>query len=125
MIAIEGEVLFDSGKVKLRSGAKGVLQKVRDVVGNQYVDKDILIFGHTDDQPIKKSGWEDNYQLSSERALAVVRWMKENGITPNRLVACGAGEFRPRVPNSNAKNRQQNRRVEIFALDAETRTASK
>lgn len=125
MIAIEGEVLFDSGKAKLRPQARGVLQKVRDVITNQYAGKDIMVFGHTDDQPIKKSGWQDNYELSAERALAVVRWMKENGVNPSRLVACGAGEFRPRVANSSAKNRQQNRRVEIFALDAEVRTASR
>lgn len=125
MIAIEGSVLFDSGKVKLRSGAQQTLEQIYDVLRSEYADKDVLVYGHTDDEPIKKSGWQDNYELSAERSLAVVRWLKERGIEPGRLVACGVGEYRPRVPNSSRENKAKNRRVEIFALDAEVRTAER
>ncbi|HRX87797.1 MAG TPA: OmpA family protein, partial [Phycisphaerae bacterium] len=65
------------------------------------------------------------YELSAERALAVVRWLKERGVSPSRLVACGVGEYRPRVPNTSRDNRAKNRRVEIFALDAEVKTAAR
>jgi chemotaxis protein MotB len=123
MIAIEGSVLFDSGKVKLKSNAERTLGSIYDVLGSEYADKDVLVYGHTDDDPIKKSGWQDNYQLSSERSLAVVRWLKERGVDPGRLVACGVGEHRPRVPNNSSSNKAKNRRVEIFALDAEVQTA--
>jgi len=125
MIAIEGSVLFDSGKVKLRSNAERTLDAIYNVLRSEYADKDVLVYGHTDDEPIKKSGWQDNYQLSSERSLAVVRWLKERGVNPGRLVACGVGEFRPRVPNSTRENKAKNRRVEIFALDAEVQTAGR
>lgn len=125
MIAIEGSVLFDSGKTKLRTGAKSTLESIFDVLRSEYSDKDVMVYGHTDDDPIKKSGWADNYELSAERALAVVRWMKERGISPDRLVACGVGEHRPRVPNTSSENKAKNRRVEIFALDAEVKTASR
>lgn len=125
MIAIEGSVLFDSGKVKLRSNAQSTLEKIYDVLRTDYADKDVLVYGHTDDEPIKKSGWQDNYELSAERALAVVRWLKERGVSPSRLVACGVGEYRPRVPNTSRDNRAKNRRVEIFALDAEVKTAAR
>ena len=124
MIAIEGSVLFDSGKAKLRSQAQRTLEDVVSALRGQYSDKEILVFGHTDDQPISKSGWQDNYELSAERALAVVRWLKDRGVQPDRLAAAGCGEYRPRVPNSSADNRQKNRRVEIFALDGVQRTAS-
>ncbi len=125
MIAIEGSVLFDSGKARLRSGASSTLGNVAKALSGQYADKDILVFGHTDDQPIQKSGWKDNYELSAERALSVVRWLSDHGVSPSHLVACGCGEHRPRVPNTSSSNRQKNRRVEIFALDAEVKTASR
>ncbi len=117
MIAIEGSVLFASGKQSLRDSGKGTLSAIAGTIQSSYADKDILVFGHTDDQPIKKSGWKDNYELSAQRALSVVRFLRDRGITPGRLVACGAGEHRPRVANSNEANRAKNRRVEIFAID--------
>jgi len=122
MIAIEGSVLFAPGKVTLRGEAIRALDGIVSTVQGEYGDKDILIFGHTDDQPIKKSGWEDNWQLSSERALAVVRHMAGRGVVSARLVACGCGENRPRIPNATAGNRATNRRVEIFAIDPQPQT---
>ena len=117
MIAIEGEVLFTPGKETLRNSARRTLDAIVSAVQGEYNDKDVFVFGHTDDQPIKKSGWKDNWQLSAERSLAVVRYLKDRGVSTGRLVACGAGEHRPRVPNSSAPNRAKNRRVEIFAID--------
>jgi len=117
MIAIEDKILFAPGKVTLRNEARRILDSIASTVEGQYAEKDVMVFGHTDDQPIKKSGWDDNYQLSTERALAVVRYLKEHGVAPSRLVACGAGEFRPRVANSSEANRASNRRVEIYAID--------
>lgn len=125
MIAIEGSVLFDSGKVKLKSSAQGTLDQIYSALRGEYSDKDVLVYGHTDDDPIKKSGWQDNYELSAQRALSVVRWLKDRGVSPDRLVACGVGEFRPRVPNTSRDNKAKNRRVEIFALDAEVQTAGR
>lgn len=121
MIAIPGEVLFQSGKATLRSEAQRVLDQVVSAVNSQYSDKDVLVYGHTDDVPIKKSGWKDNFELSSQRALSVVRHLESRGVNAKRLVACGCGEHRPVVPNSSAGNRSKNRRVEIFALDASVR----
>lgn len=123
MIAIDDSVLFASGKAKIRKDADKIIGRLASDLNGQYSGKDILVFGHTDNQPIKKSGWKDNYQLSTERSLAVVRMLKQRGVDPARLVACGCGEHRPRVPNTSASNRRKNRRVEIFALEAETRTA--
>lgn len=117
MIAIEGSVLFDSGKAVLRGPGRELLEKVSRTIQGTYASKDIFVFGHTDDAPIKKSGWKDNYELSTQRALTVVRFLADKGIEERRLVACGAGEHRPRVPNSGRDSRAKNRRVEIFAID--------
>ncbi len=115
MIAIEGGVLFAPGKIAIRKEARGTLDAVVSAIQGDYADKDILVVGHTDDQPIKKSGWLDNYELSSERALAVVRYFVDHGVRPTRLIGGGCGEHRPRVANSTNQNRSTNRRVEIFA----------
>ena len=119
MIAIKGEILFTPGREALRDGARRTLDAIVSAVQGEYNNKDIFVFGHTDDQPIKKSGWKDNWQLSTERALSVVRYLRERGVSTDRLVACGAGEHRPRVPNSSQASRAKNRRVEIFAIDPE------
>ncbi len=123
MITIEGNVLFSPGKVALRKEARRTLDAIVSTVEGEYSNKDILVIGHTDDDPIKKSGWLDNYQLSSERALAVVRYLKGQGVSPERLIGGGCGEYRPRVGNTSATNRAANRRVEILATEPLPRTA--
>jgi len=122
MIAIEENILFAPGKATLRDEARKTLDGIVSTLNSEYSNKDIMVFGHTDDRPIKKSGWQDNWQLSTERGLAVVRYLKEHGVGPDRLVAAGCGEFRPRVANSSEPNRLSNRRVEIFAIEAQPRT---
>ena len=117
MISIEGTVLFDSGKDKLRSTATGTLDAVAKVIREQYGDHDVYVFGHTDNQPIMKSGWKDNYELSCHRALAVLRHIKARGVS-NNAAAGGWGDQLPVVANTSAKTRQKNRRVEIYAMRA-------
>ena len=118
MIAIEGNVLFAPGKVEIRDEARRALGAIASTIQGQYADKDILIIGHTDDQPIKKSGWKDNYELSAERALSVARYLVGTSVSPTRVIAGGCGEHRPRTDNNSASSRAANRRVEIFAIDS-------
>lgn len=117
MIAIDDTVLFQSGRAVLRDEAKRTLDKIASTLNGTYAGKDILVVGHTDDQPIAKSGWKDNYELSCQRSLAVVRYLASRSVDAQRLVASGCGEHRPVLSNTNAANRQANRRVEIFAMD--------
>jgi chemotaxis protein MotB len=108
-------VLFDSGKAQLRPGAVPVLNKVAQVL-KEVPDQPVGIEGHTDDVPIKYSGWADNNALSLARANAVVQHLVGQGIDPGRLTAVGYGEERPITSNETASGRQQNRRVEIVIL---------
>lgn len=117
MIAVEGGILFAPGKMVVLSQAHAALNSIAATIKSTYGDKDIVVFGHTDDQPIKKSGWDDNWQLSAERAMAVVRYLQNRGVSPDRLIAAGCGEHRPLVDNRTAANRAMNRRVEIIAVD--------
>ena len=125
MIAIPGEVLFPSGKAALRPGARKLLGRVVSAINEQYGTHEVLVYGHTDNVPIKKSGWKDNFELSAQRALSVVRDLQTTGINPKRLVACGCGEHRPVAPNSSDASRSRNRRVEIYALDPAVKTAGR
>ena len=117
MIAIPGNVLFNSGKVTLRRDSKNIMSRIASEIQSNFAGKDIYVFGHTDTDPIKKSKWQDNRQLSSERALAVVRHLQSRGVSPSSLVACGCGEHRPVTSNKSRSGKSKNRRVEIFAVD--------
>ena len=110
------EVLFDSGKAKLRSEAEETLAKVASVIEEKVADRDIGIEGHTDNQPIKVSGWKSNWELSSARAISVLHLLEEKGVNPRQMVAAGYGEYQPVTPNDTLEGRQQNRRVEIVIL---------
>lgn len=115
-LEIAGNLLFDSGKNELKPDARRILDRVVSDIRQSYSDKDIFVFGHTDTEPIKKSGWKDNYELSTERALAVVRYLQSKGISGNRLVAAGCGEHRPESANRSNAAKAKNRRVEVFAV---------
>ncbi len=121
MIAIDSSVLFPAGKITLRKQALRALDSVVSTLQSEYASRDIIILGHTDDTPIKKSGWKDNWQLSSERSLAVLRYLSERGVDASRLISAGGGQQRPRATNDSNKNRATNRRVEIYAVDADLR----
>ena len=76
-----------------------------------------MVEGHTDNIPISTPSFRDNWQLSTERALAVLNYILRNKrLKPERFSAAGYGEFSPMVPNDTAANRALNRRVDITLL---------
>jgi chemotaxis protein MotB len=81
-------------------------------------NKVIRVEGHTDDVPAG-GAYPTNWELSTARALAVVRFLQSQGIDPSRLAAAGYGEYRPIAPNDTAEGRSQNRRIEIVLAAAE------
>lgn len=116
VITFLDEVLFDSGKAKIKADASVPLDKVASVITSEASDLDIGIEGHTDNVPIKYSGWKSNWELSTARATSVLHYLIEKGVSPARLAAIGYGEFRPVVSNDTAEGRNKNRRVEIVIL---------
>lgn len=113
------EILFDSGKTQLRESAKSTLSKVASVLQEKVSDRDIGIEGHTDNEPIKHSGWKSNWELSTSRATSVLHFLEEEGVNPRQMVASGYGEYRAVASNDTAEGRQKNRRVEIVILPKE------
>ncbi len=116
VVTFVSEVLFDSGKAKIRTEAHDVLDKVAKVINDKAADKNIAIEGHTDNEPIKKSGWKSNWELSTARATSVLHYLEDKGTAPNRMQATGYGEYRPVDTNDTKEGRQRNRRVEIIIL---------
>ena len=117
VVRVLDRVLFDSGKATLRSEAVPVLEKVAKVLKQEAADQPIGIEGHTDNQPIKRSGWKDNRALSVARARAVLTYLvHEQGVDPSHISAIGHGEQRPIASNGTSAGRRMNRRVEIVVL---------
>ncbi|MGB8227187.1 MAG: OmpA family protein [Sedimentisphaerales bacterium] len=112
-VTLPETILFDSGKATLKSAAKGDLGHISSVLNEKYSGRTIDVIGHTDTDPIKKSNWKDNWQLSAERSLSVVRQLNSDGIPDSRLRAIGCGSGRPVAPNTAASGKARNRRVEI------------
>jgi len=116
VVTFLAEVLFDSGKAKIRSSADDLLDKLAKVIKEKVADRNIAVEGHTDNEPIKKSGWKSNWELSTARATSVLHYLEDRGISPDKLQATGYGEYRPVASNDTAEGRQKNRRVEIIIM---------
>ncbi|MBF0593692.1 MAG: OmpA family protein [Candidatus Omnitrophica bacterium] len=121
VITFVAEVLFDSGKADLKADSFEKLNKVTRVIQNIVPDLGIGIEGHTDNEPIRHSGWKSNWELSSARALSVLHHLIEQNVSPQRLAAIGYGEYRPVTGNDTAEGRQKNRRVEIIIMPKTTK----
>jgi len=116
VVTFVAEVLFDSGKAKLKEQSFPILDKVSRILGEEVPRNRISIEGHTDDQPIKFSPWDSNWELSAQRSLSVLHYLSGQGIDPQRLSATGFGEFSPVTENDSDEGRQLNRRVEIVIV---------
>jgi chemotaxis protein MotB len=106
-------LLFDSGQAKLRPEALPLLAKLAGIL--KLIPNQIAIEGHTDNRPIHTPQFPSNWELSTGRAAALVRYfIEEQQLEPPRLEAAGYGEYRPVADNGEEKGRQANRRVELI-----------
>ena len=112
-VTLPNTILFASGKATLKSVTNKDLDHILSVLKSSYAGKMIDVVGHTDSDPIKKSNWKDNWELSAERALAVTRYLVEHGISEASVRAAGCGSSRPIASNASTAGKAKNRRVEI------------
>jgi chemotaxis protein MotB len=114
-VTLQNEILFDSGKATLKKATSKELDNILSVLNSKYAGKQIDVVGHTDSDPITKTKevWKDNWELSAERALTVVRYLVQHGIPENQIRASGCGSARPVASNDKAAGKAKNRRVEI------------
>ncbi len=116
-VSMENKLLFESGSWTVGAEGKKAVKLVGDVLG-QNPDISVLIEGHTDNDKITGTiggGVENNWDLSTKRATAIVNILSENkAIDKRNLTAAGRGEYAPLMSNETAEGKAKNRRIEII-----------
>lgn len=115
----QSEVLFPKGSASINPAGEEEIAKLAAAITEleAQIPADIAwvlrVDGHTDNDPIRSSTFQSNWELSSARAIAVVKLLIEEGVSPNRLVAAGFGEFQPIDPTGSEAAKGRNRRIEL------------
>jgi chemotaxis protein MotB len=113
LIRMGNRVLFDLGKADLKPEALPLLDVVGNTIGKNAGE--VLVCGNTDNLPITTGKFPSNWELSTARALSVVKYLiNVVQVSPDVFGAVGYSEYRPLVPNDSPENRQKNRRVEFL-----------
>lgn len=112
VLVLSSDVLFDSGRTEIKPRGKQALAEISAVLAT-VPNRRFQVAGHTDDEPIRVSGFASNWELSAARGLGVTRFLIESGMRPDTLSAAGYGEFDPVAPNDAPQGKANNRRIEI------------
>jgi chemotaxis protein MotB len=113
VLSLHNDVLFDEGKTDLKPEGKQALAEIGQTLKTVSA-RLFQVAGHTDNLPIKSKGeFASNWELSTARAVVVVKFLAQQGVNPAVLSAAGYGEFDPVASNGDAGNRSKNRRIEI------------
>ena len=116
----QSEVFFDSGQAALNKAegraeldqlANALLELERNIP--EEIAWVLRVDGHTDVRPTVSSNYRSNWELSSARAISVVQYLIGKGVSPQRLVAAGFGEFQPIDPDRSEEAYSRNRRIEL------------
>lgn len=114
-ISIQDAALFPPGGARIRNEIYGALDTISKMLESS--DNEVRIGGHTDNLPINTPEFPSNWDLSSKRALNVMKHILGNKkLEPARFTATGYGEYRPKETNDTAEGRAQNRRVEVIVI---------
>jgi flagellar motor protein MotB len=112
---LSSDILFASGRATLSSAGVSKLRSVAATIKSKYPDAVVRVYGYTDDDPIVKSAklWQDNLDLSANRAMAVTRQLWKLGIPAERVETIGMGATNFVAANTTRAGKAGNRRVEI------------
>ena len=118
VIRVKGQLFFDAGSAELRERSHPVLNEIGAVM--QAFPYNVSIEGHTDDVPIHTAQFPSNWELSTARAISVMRYLREQrGLPADRMGVAGYADTRPLAPNDSPEHRAANRRVEfVFSRGA-------
>jgi chemotaxis protein MotB len=115
VIQMPQDILFESGSATIGTEGRRTIAEVADVLAD-LEGRSFQVEGHTDDVPIATARFPSNWELSTGRALSVVRLLVDRGVPPAALSGAGYGEFQPVAENASAEGRRRNRRIEIVML---------
>ncbi|MFQ5740975.1 MAG: flagellar motor protein MotB [Acidobacteriota bacterium] len=124
LLTVPGSVLFNSGKAELKAGMQPYLRGISELLkGKPRVF--LQVEGHTDNVPIQTTQFPSNWELSTARSIAVIRFLIEScGVPPSRLAAAGYADTFPLGPNDTPDHRESNRRVEFRFIERKDRRDS-
>jgi len=118
-VKLKDRVVFSSGSAAINKQGREAL----DAVANAFHDlqgKNVVVAGYTGNVPVAgKGAFKDNWDLSTARAVSVVRYLQSKGVEPKILGAAGFSEYRPLAANDTAEGKSQNRRIEIALTAAD------
>ncbi|MBI5599138.1 MAG: OmpA family protein [Deltaproteobacteria bacterium] len=116
VVSLSERIVFESGNADIMPQAKAIIGDIAVVL--RGMPNHVRIEGHTDNVPISTPRFPSNWELSSARALSILKHLVDvHGLNPGKLSATGYGEFRPFAPNLTADGRAKNRRVDIVILN--------
>ncbi|MBC8014322.1 MAG: OmpA family protein, partial [Sporomusaceae bacterium] len=115
MIRIKDSALFTSGSAELRPDSQRFGAEIATMLSS--LSQQIVISGHTDNEPINTREFPSNWELSSKRSINFMKFLLSQGkLRPERFSAVGYGEYRPMVPNDTIEGHSKNRRVEVLII---------
>lgn len=115
VLQLSESILFDLGKADLKPESTRVLDIISGLIPS--ITNEIMVQGHTDNVPMSSARYNSNWELSTARAVSVVKYFIETkGLDPTRFSATGYGEYQPLVDNTTPENRAINRRVDILIV---------
>jgi len=115
VVEMASNILFDTGKAELSDEGKEALLQLASIL-QTITDRQFQVAGHTDNVPIKSKKFPSNWELSTARAVTVVKFLQTNGVSPAAISAAGYAEFAPAATNDSAAGQSANRRIEITLL---------
>jgi chemotaxis protein MotB len=115
VISLKELGFFSSGQAGLVTPAAGKIERIARVLAEHGLE--LRIEGHSDDQPIHSSQFDSNWELSTARAMAVMKFLVEkDGFDPRKISVAGYGQYRPIADNSTPEGRRANRRVDLVVV---------
>src|SRR5690606_14378506 len=115
----QSEVLFPSGQAEMTPEGLAAIDQVATAILEleraipSEIDWALQVDGHTDSRPISSFQFPSNWELSTARAISVVRYLISRGVSPKRLIAAGHGEFQPLEEGDSEEALRRNRRIEL------------
>jgi chemotaxis protein MotB len=115
VVEMASEILFPSGKASLLEEGQSALAALASILMT-ISDREFQVAGHTDNVPINTGKFKSNWELSTARAVTVVKFLQEAGVDAKHLSAAGYSEFQPAASNDSDNGKAKNRRIEIVLM---------
>lgn len=115
LVQMSSDVVFPPGGTRIKPEAEEAIRELADTISS-FPDRKFQVIGHSDATPIKTARFPSNWELSSQRAIEVVKVLVDAGVDPGMISAAGSAEYDPIAPNDTTENKAMNRRVEIVFL---------